>query len=103
MNRLLQSKRALILAAIFMAAVLAFNGSFYGLVHNLLAIKRLNKENAELDAQYQKLSAEYEKMRDGDTSYIEEAARVRYNMSQKGEFEFRLSAGADRGPKSPAF
>ncbi|MDR1123977.1 MAG: septum formation initiator family protein [Elusimicrobiota bacterium] len=95
MNRLLKSKRALILAAAAMAAVLAFNGSFYGLVHNLLTIKRLNRENAELDLEYQKLSAAYAKIRGGDTSYIEEAARVRYNMSHKGEFEFRFRAGAE--------
>jgi cell division protein FtsB len=97
MSRLLQSKRALILAVIIMAAVLAFNGSFFGLVHNLLTIKRLNKENSALDAEYQKLSAAYAKIRGGNTSYIEEAALVRYNMSHKGEFEFRFyTRGAAR-------
>jgi cell division protein FtsB len=95
MKELLHSKRALILAAAAMAAVLAFNASFYGLVHNLLTIKRLNKENAELDLEYQKLSAAYAKMIGGNASYIEETARARYNMSQNGEFEFRFPNAAD--------
>ena len=73
-----------------MAAILVFNGSFFGLVHNLFAIRKFNRENAALDKEYEKLSAAYEKIQKGDMSYVQDAARVRYNMSAKGEYEFRV-------------
>jgi cell division protein FtsB len=89
--KLLQSKKQTIVTAVLvMAALLVLNASFYGLVHNLLTIKKLNKETAEADMEYARLAAQYEKIQKGGTAYIEDAARVKYNMSAKGEIEFRL-------------
>ena len=73
-----------------MAALLVFNGAFFGLVHNLFTIRHLNRETAALDKEYEKLNAAYDKIQKGDMSYIEDAARARYHMSAKGEYEFRL-------------
>jgi len=90
MRKFLKSKRALLLAAIIMALALVFNGAFFGLVHNMFMLKKLNKENAALDADYAKLTAEYGQILKGDEAYIEETARVKYHMAKEGETEFRL-------------
>jgi cell division protein FtsB len=91
MKKFFKSKKnILILAATVMAAVLIFNKSFFGLIHNMLMIQKLNKENAAIDKEYEQLSVEYEKIQNGDASYLEETARTKYHMSLKGEIEFRL-------------
>jgi cell division protein FtsB len=87
-------KNILILAAAVMAAVLIFGKNFSGLMHNMFMIQKLNKENASLDEEYKRLTEEYEKIQNGDVSHIEEAARVKYHMSQKGEIEFRIKKEA---------
>jgi len=90
MKKFLKSRKALILAAVIMAGILVFNGSFFGLVHNLFMIKKLNKELADIDKEYARLTAVYDKIQRGDTSYIDDAARTRYNMSAPGEYEIRV-------------
>lgn len=69
---------------------MVLNGSFFGLVHNLFTLKRLNKEASLADKEYQQLNEEYLKILSGDNSYIEDAARVKYHMSKKDEIEFRI-------------
>jgi cell division protein FtsB len=83
-------KRTLILIFAIMAAFLVFNGSFFGLIHNVFTLKRLKQEDAMLDKEYEILTAEYESIRSGNTSYIETTARARYHMAKKGEVEFRF-------------
>jgi cell division protein FtsB len=84
-------KRTFILIVTAMAAFLVLNGSFLGLVHNMFTLKRLKKHHAELDIEYQKLTAEYETILSGDMSYVEDTARVKYHMARKGEIEFRIT------------
>ena len=90
MKKFLNPHKMFILAAVIMASVLLFNGSFFGLAHNLFKIKNLKEELAAIDAEYEHLTAVYDKIKRGDTSYIEDAARARYNMSMPGEYEIRI-------------
>ncbi len=66
-----------------------FNGSLLGLVHNRLELRKLEKQNRELDEEYTRLSAELERLEKGDVKYLEEVARTKYHMSKEGETEFR--------------
>lgn len=86
---LLKKAKILIIALAAMAAVLLFNGSFLGLTHNILELKKLNARAAALDEEYKKLADEYQKILDGDTSYLQRTARVKYHMVKPGEIEFR--------------
>ncbi|MDR0953205.1 MAG: septum formation initiator family protein [Elusimicrobiota bacterium] len=90
--KLLKNKkqRLYIIALSILAALLVFNGSFFGLLHNMFELKKLNKQTAAIEAEYIKLKTEYDKILQGDTSYIEDTARAKYNMSAKGEIEFRF-------------
>lgn len=72
------------------AALLLFNGNFFALVHNSLQLKKLNRKVDALDIEYIKLSAEYEAILKGDTSYVEDSARTKYHMALKDEVELRL-------------
>ena len=53
-------------------------------------MRKLNDKIAELDAEYKELETEYNKILSGDRSYLEEEARVSYNMAREGEIEFRI-------------
>lgn len=83
-------KQALAVTLTAMAAFLVLNGSFFGLIHNIFELRKLNKTAAALDAEYETLTKQYKKIQDGDTSYIEDTARVKYNMSKLNEIEFRI-------------
>ena len=65
--------------------------SFLNLIHNKLEQKRLTKQSAELDKQYEQLQAELELLKAQDPVYIERLARVQYNMSRPGETEYRFN------------
>ena len=85
-------KRRNVLLIIFavLAGVLVFNKSFFGLIHNTFKITELNRQITALDAEYDELKKEYEKILSGDLSYLEQEARVSYNMAREGEIEFRI-------------
>lgn len=85
----LKKAKFLLIALAVMAAVLLFNGSFLSLTHNILELKKLNAHSAALDEEYKKLAEEYQRIQDGDTSYLQRTARVKYNMVKPGEIEFR--------------
>ena len=79
----------LVLLAVLLA-ILVFNDSFFALLHNSLKMRTLNDKIEKLDAEYTELNAEYNKIISGDRSFLEEEARVNYNMAREGEIEFRI-------------
>lgn len=83
-------KQALAVIFAAMAAFLVLNGSFFGLLHNIFELRKLNKTAAALDAEYLRLGEEYKKIENGDVSYIEDTARAKYNMSKPEELVFRI-------------
>ena len=89
--KIFNSKRnifLIILAVII--AVLLLNKSFFALLHNSLKMRKLNEKITELDTEYEELKNEYDKILSGDRSFLEEEARVNYNMAREGEIEFRI-------------
>lgn len=91
MVKILKKKRnILLIACAILAGVLIFNKSFFGLVHNSFKIRQLNKKISVLDTEYEELKKEYDKILAGDLSYLEQEARVNYNMAHDGEIEFRI-------------
>ena len=91
MVKILKKKRnILLIACAILAGVLIFNKSFFGLVHNSFKIRQLNKKISVLDTEYEELKKEYDRILAGDQSYLEQEARVSYNMAHEGEIEFRI-------------
>ena len=89
--KIFKNKRSILLILLaVLIAVLVFNDSFFALLHNSLKMRNLNERIATLDAEYEELNAEYNKILSGDQSYLEEEARVNYNMAREGEIEFRI-------------
>ena len=89
--KIFKSKKNIILiTAAIVAAVLLLNNSFFALLHNSVKMRKLNEKIDALDAEYNELQAEYKKILSGDKSYLEETARVNYNMALEGEIEFRI-------------
>ena len=50
-----------------------------------------SKTKKRSDEEYKKLAEEYQKIQEGDTSYLQRTARVKYNMVKPGEIEFRTA------------
>lgn len=91
MVKILKKKRNILLIIFaVLAGVLIFNNSFFGLIHNTFKIRQLNKEISALDTEYEELKKEYDKILSGDRTYLEQEARVSYNMAHEGEIEFRI-------------
>ena len=91
MMKILKNKRNILLIVLaVLIAVLVFNDSFFALLHNSLKMRNLNERLAALDKEYEELNAEYNKILSGDRSFLEEEARVNYNMAREGEIEFRI-------------
>ena len=88
----LRNKKPLLLA-IGLAAVVTFffGSSFLSLVHNKLEMRKLVKQSAELDLQYEELTAQLKRLQNQDLAYIEEIARIQYNMAKPNEVQFRLN------------
>lgn len=72
-------------------AILWLGGGFVNLAHNKLEIYRLTKKRERLDVQYQELLNTKKLLEDKDPQYIEELARLRYNLVKPGEIEFRFT------------
>jgi len=72
-------------------AVLWLGGGFLNLAHNKLEIYRLTKKREQLDTQYQELLHTKKRLEEKDPQYIEELARLRYNLVKPGEIEFRFT------------
>lgn len=83
-------KNIFILCLISMAAILVFNSTFFAVLHNTFLLRKLNKKVVALDVEYEVLNKEYKQILSGDKSYLEGAARVKYNMATDGEIEFRV-------------
>ena len=91
MKKLFKKKKNLFIMLLFVLAVfLLCNSSFLALMHNSFTIRRLAKKSAFLDEQYKELTKEYQAILEGKTNYIEDTARLKYNMVKPGEIEFRI-------------
>ena len=89
--KIFKNKRnILIILLAVIVAVLVFNDSFFALLHNSLKMRKLNEKIVMLDTEYEELKTEYDKILSGDRSFLEEEARVNYNMAREGEIEFRI-------------
>ena len=70
-----------------------FNTVYYVQAESKEALDALNKLceiNGYDIIDYEELNAEYNKILSGDRSFLEEEARVNYNMAREGEIEFRI-------------
>ena len=72
-------------------AILWLGGGLVNLAHNKLEIYRLTKKRERLDMQYQELLNTKKLLEDKDPQYMEELARLRYNVVKPGEIEFRFT------------
>jgi len=91
MMKIFNSKRNILLIVLaVIIAVLVLNDSFFALLHNSLKMRKLNEKITALDTEYEELKNEYDKILSGDRSFLEEEARVNYNMAREGEIEFRI-------------
>ncbi|MBO7605721.1 MAG: septum formation initiator family protein [Elusimicrobiaceae bacterium] len=91
MMKIFNSKRNILLIILtVIIAILVINDSFFALLHNSLKMRKLNEKITSLDAEYEELKKEYDKILSGDRSFLEEEARVNYNMAREGEIEFRI-------------
>ena len=91
MQKLSAKQKFLIISIVGVAALGIFlGGSILNLVHNKLELRRLTKQSAQLDEEYQKLLAEKKLLEEKDPKYMETLARTRYNMVKPGEIEFRF-------------
>ncbi len=91
MIKIFKNKKSILLILLaILIAVLVFNDSFFALLHNSLKMRRLNEKITELDLEYEELNTEYNRILSGDRSFLEEEARVNYNMAREGEIEFRI-------------
>jgi cell division protein FtsB len=91
MMKIFKNKRNVMLVLLLVViAVLVFNSSFSALLHNSIKMRELNDKITALDTEYEELNEEYNKILSGDRSFLEEEARVNYNMAREGEIEFRI-------------
>lgn len=89
--KIFKNKRNIFLIVLaVIIAVLVLNDSFFALLHNSLKMRKLNEKITALDTEYEELKNEYDKILSGDRSFLEEEARVNYNMAREGEIEFRV-------------
>lgn len=75
---------------LIMAGVILLDGSLFNLIHNKKETHKLQKQRAELDAEYVRLGAELELLQKQDPQYLEELARGKYHMSKPSETEIRF-------------
>jgi cell division protein FtsB len=78
-------------ALVLMLVILPVFGSILSLWHNKSELRRLTKRRNQLDARYEQLLAEKKRLEDQDPAYMEQLARVRYNMVKPGEIEYRFT------------
>ena len=91
MKKFLKNKKSIFILGLFLLLLaLLGGGSFIDLMHNSFTIRRLTKKSALLDRQYTDLTGEYKEILSGKTNYIEDNARIKYNMAKPEEIEFRI-------------
>lgn len=91
MKNFFKNKKNIIFIFVFIILLAIFGaGSMIDLMHNTFIIRNLTNKSANLDKQYKDLTKEYQEILSGKTNYIEDNARVKYNMSAPNEFEFRI-------------
>lgn len=74
------------------AAVVVFllGGSFLSLVHNKLELRKLTRQSAALDKEYEKLLDQKDLLEKEDPAYLERIARTEYHLVKPNETEFRF-------------
>ena len=74
------------------AAVVIFllGGSFLSLVHNKLELRKLTRQSAALDKEYEKLLAQKDLLEKEEPAYLERIARTEYHLVKPNETEFRF-------------
>ncbi len=91
MKKFFKNKKNIVFIIVFVLLLVLFGaGSFVDLIHNAFTIRTLTNKSANLDKQYKDLTKEYEDILSGKTNYIEDNARIKYNMSKPEEIEFRI-------------
>jgi len=75
---------------IIAALYLIFNGNIASIILNTLEIKRLKKENIELDKEFVRLNKELAQLENADIEYIEKIARTQHHLAKPNETEFRF-------------
>lgn len=91
MKKFLKNKRNIVLTVLFLIVLFVIcNNTFFALMHNSFTIRNLTKKSAMLDKEYKNLNEEYQQILSGKTNYIEDNARVKYNMARPDEIEFRI-------------
>lgn len=91
MKKFFKNKNNIFVLIVFLVFLALLGGrSFIDLMHNSFTIRKLTKKSAYLDKQYQDLTKEYQEILSGKTNYIEDNARIKYNMAKPGEIEFRI-------------
>lgn len=88
---LIRHQKPLLWAVGLIIVVVIFLGSsFHSLVHNKLEMRKLTRQSALLDEQHQELLRKMDLLKKKDTAYLEEVARMQYNMLKPGEIQFRI-------------
>lgn len=91
MKNFFKNKKNIVFIIVFIALLVIFGaGSMVDLIHNTFTIRDLTKKTTYLDKQYKELTEEYQEILSGKTNYIEDNARIKYNMSEPSEIEFRI-------------
>ena len=91
MKKFFKNRKNIVFIIVFIVLLAIFGaGSMVDLVHNVFTIRTLTKKSAYLDKQYKDLTEEYQEILSGKTNYIEDNARIKYNMSRPDEIEFRI-------------
>lgn len=82
-----------IIISVLILVVLVFpvGNSLFNLWHNKSELRRLARKRDKLDAQYEQLLAEKKLLEEKDPAYMEQLARLRYNMVKPGEIEYRFT------------
>lgn len=77
-------------AVVLIVFVLPVLSSVLSLWHNKSELRRLTRKRDQLDARYEQLLAEKERLEKQDPAYMEMLARTQYNMVKPGEIEYRF-------------
>lgn len=91
MKKFFKNKKNIFFIIVFVFLLVIFGAkSFVSLIHNSFTIRNLTKKSSYLDKQYKDLNTEYQEILSGKTDYIEDNARIKYNMARPNEIEFRI-------------
>lgn len=86
-----KNKKPLLAGLALLVVVFIFlGGSFLSLFHNKMELKKLTRQTAQLDVEYEHLTKRLKLLKQEDPQYLEQLARTCYHMTKPGEMEFRF-------------